>query len=280
MGSPDVVSIAFRVVAFVLLMSACGAAIFRCLFGNLLSASRQPVVRLCVRFAIAAIVAVTAHHALEAARMAGEMDGLFDPALQMIALRSSAGAAFALQIIGLAVLAFGAGRRWLGLTGAVLAVAAFDLTGHTSVNPHRAAAAALLALHLLIVAFWTGSLWPLYLAAGREQPRVTARLIEAFSRIAAWVVPLILLAGVGLTVLLVPSLEVFRQPYGRLLLAKVALFSLLMWLAVLNRYNYGPACETGDTQGFRRTVVSEYIIICGVLAITAVLTMFYSPEAP
>jgi putative copper export protein len=105
-------------------------------------------------------------------------------------------------------------------------------------------------------------------------------LIDTFSRVAAWVVPVILLAGVGLTVLLVPDWAVFKQPYGQLLLAKVALFAVLMALATLNKWTFGPACARGRTRAFKQAVAVEYVLICAVLAITAMMTTFYSPEAP
>jgi putative copper export protein len=96
---------------------------------------------------------------------------------------------------------------------------------------------------------------------------------------AAWVVPLILLAGIGLTAVLVPSLAVFRQPYGQLLLVKVSVFAVLMAMASLNKWRFGPACAEGDTAAFKRIVVIEYVLICVVLAVTAAMTTFYSPEA-
>jgi putative copper export protein len=277
-------SVAFRAVSFVLLLNAAGITIFIAVFGYLLPDSVPATAKLGWRLAIGALVFVAGHHALEAARMAGDMSGLVDPAMQEMTLRSSEGAAFALRMVGLALVALGLrrGARSLavGVTGAVLAVAAFTLTGHTSVSPYRPAAAALLTLHLLVVAFWLGSLWPLYLAAGREPPPVAAHLIDAFSRVAAWVVPVILLAGVGLTVLLVPDWAVFKQPYGQLLLAKVALFAVLMALATLNKWTLGPACARGRTRAFKQAVAVEYVLICAVLAITAMMTTFYSPEAP
>jgi putative copper export protein len=134
-------------------------------------------------------------------------------------------------------------------------------------------------MHLLVVAFWSGSLWPLYIAATKEQPSITARVVDRFSAVAAWVVPLILLAGVGLAVLLLPSLAAFKQPYGQLLLAKVAGFAVLMAMASLNKWHFGPACAAGNTGAFKRTIVIEYALICVVLTVTAVMTMFYSPEA-
>jgi putative copper export protein len=248
--------------------------------------------------------------------MTGEMSGVMDPAMQKMALLSPTGAAFAMRMLGLALVAAGLQRAarsprssarssaatpaitasasppsnpsvqapariaplQLALLGTLLSLAAFTLVGHTSTTPHRLAAAGLLTLHLLVVAFWLGSLWPLYLVAAREQPSVTARVIDAFSKAAAWVVPLILLAGIGLSALLLPSLAAFREPYGQLLLAKVTGFAVLMAMASLNKWQFGPACAEGDTAPFKRTVIIEYLLICIVLAVTAVMTTFYSPE--
>jgi len=289
---PDALSVVLRAISFVLLLNAAGICIFVVAFGrHLVRDSLTTITRLGWRLAIGALVFVAGHHAVEGARMAGDMGGLMDPAMQVMTLRSSEGAAFALKTLGLVLVAVG--LRWgaareqrarlplaVGLTGAVIAAAAFTLTGHTSITPHRLLAAALLTLHLLVVAFWLGALWPLYLAASRESPSTAAQLVDAFSRVAAWVVPVILLAGIGLVVLLVPSMSVFRQPYGQLLLAKVALFTVLMALATLNKWTFGPACAKGQTRAFKQAVVIEYGLICAVLAITATMTMFYSPEAP
>jgi putative copper export protein len=289
-GGPDALSVALRAVSFVLLLNAAGIPIFIAVFGRLVPDSLPAITELGRRLAIAALVFVAGHHALEAARMAGEMGGVMDPAMQAMTLRSSEGAAFALRMVGLVLVATGLrrgarsriphGRSALAIAGAVLSLAAFTLTGHTSVTPYRPAAAALLTLHLLVVAFWVGSLWPLYLAASSEPPPVASQAIEAFSRMAAWVVPVILLAGIGLTVLLVPNWAVFKQPYGQLLLAKVTLFAVLMALATLNKWTFGPACARGQTRAFKRAVAVEYVLICAVLAVTAIMTTFYSPEVP
>ncbi|MBV8804296.1 MAG: CopD family protein [Sinobacteraceae bacterium] len=284
--SPDALSLAFRAVSFVLLLNAAGIPIFLAVFGRG-SFGFSPdcaavIARVGWKLAIAALLFVTGHYVLEAARMAGEMSGVLDPAMQSMALHSSQGTAFVVRMAGLVLIAASlplAGPR-IALLGSVLAIASFTLTGHTSVNPYRPAAAALLTLHLLVVAFWMGSLWPLYLAADREPHGDAARLIDAFSRIGAWLVPIIFVAGLALTALLVPSLSTFEQPYGQLLLAKVAIFAVLMALATLNKWRFGPACEVGDTRAFKRTVVLEYALICLVLAITATMTMFYSPDSP
>jgi putative copper export protein len=293
---PDALSVALRAVSFALLLNAAGIPIFIAAFGRLVPNTVPAIGRLGWKLAIGALVFVVAHHTLEAARMTGEMSGVLDPAMQKMALLSPAGAAFALRVVGLLLIAVGLrmtarspqhvssrvsatnGGLRVALVGALLAVAAFTLVGHTSITPHRLAAAVLITVHLLVVAFWVGGLWPLYMVATKELPSVTSRVIDAFSMAATWVVPLILLAGIGLAALLLPRLATFNQPYGQLLLAKVAGFAVLMAMASLNKWRFGPACAQGHTVAFKRTVLIEYILICIVLAVTAVMTTFYSPE--
>ena len=315
LDNPDLWSVVARAISFVLLLNAAGVGIFIAVFGRLVPHSLPAVYRLGGGIAVAALIFVALHQALEAARMAGELSGAMDPAMQKMAILSSTGAAFAMRMAGLAILVVGMwrGARWPEIAGAtrasagragalattagiqtvspdafgspavvigvLLATTSFALTGHTSVNPHRAASAVLLMLHLLVVAFWLGALIPLFIAAGREQPQVAARLIEAFSRIAGWVVPGILVAGVGLTALLVPALSVFTQPYGQLLMTKIGLFAVLMGLAAFNKWVFGPVIAQA-ARAFRYTVAAEYVLICAVLAVTAAMTTFYSPEAP
>jgi putative copper export protein len=95
-------------------------------------------------------------------------------------------------------------------------------------------------------------------------------------------VPVILLAGVAMAALLLPNLAALRQPYGRLLIAKVIGFALLMGLAAANRWRLGPALAqrtTGSERRFRRSLAAEYVLIAAILTITAIMTSFFSPEA-
>src|SRR6185437_17091655 len=107
-----------------------------------------------------------------------------------------------------------------GVTGAVLVAVSFTLTGHTSTSSWRWLLAPLLLAHLLIAAFWFGSLGPLYLVTLRESGERTARVVALFSAAAFWLVPLILVAGIAIAVLLLPSVAALRQPYGLLVIAK------------------------------------------------------------
>ncbi len=284
---PDVVSVILRALSFVLLFQAAGVAIFVAVFGRRLASSQVSVRRLGQAAAIAAIVLVAAHYALEAARMAGEMSGMWDPTLQGMAWNSRAGTALICRLLGLLLIAVGlqeASVRWtiLAVGGTVLATGAFALTGHTSVNAHRAALAPLLMLHLLVVAFWFGALWPLYVASLRETPAPASDIIERFTAVATWLVPVVFLAGIVMAVLLLPNLQALSEPYGELLIAKVVGFAVLMGLAAANKWRLGPALVHGPAQSgrwFRRSVAAEYVLIAAVLTITAVMTSFFSPEA-
>lgn len=284
---PDLISVILRALSFVLLFQAAGVAIFVAIFGRRLASSRASVCRLGQAAATAAIVLVAAHYALEAARMAGEMSGMWDAGLQGMAWNSSARAALICRLLGLLLIAVGlrgGGGRWtvMAVGGVLLATGAFTLTGHTSVSMHRAALAALLMFHLLVVAFWFGALWPLYLVSLRETPARASDTTERFTAAASWLVPVILLAGILMALLLLPNLQALSMPYGELLIAKVVGFAVLMGLAAANKWRLGPALVQGTVQSgrwFRRSVVAEYVLIAAVLTITAVMTSFFSPEA-
>jgi putative copper export protein len=283
---PDILSVILRALSFVMLFQAAGVAIFIAIFGRRLASSHETVRRLGRAAAISAIVLVAGHYAMEAARMAGEMSGMWDPALQGMAWNSPARAALIGRLLGLALIAIGllgAGVRGtvVALGGAVLATGAFTLTGHTSVSVHRGTLAALLMFHLLVLAFWFGALWPLGIATLRESPARAADIIRRFTALATWLVPVVLLAGLAMAVLLLPNLSALSEPYGELLIAKGLGFALLMGLAAANKWRLGPALVSATAQSgrwFRRSLAAEFVLIAAVLTITAVMTSFFSPE--
>lgn len=219
--------------------------------------------------------------------MSGDFGGVLDASLQGLVLRSSTSEALALRLAGLGIVVLSLLRtsaargRAFGVIGALLAAIAFTLTGHTSVNAHRAVLAPALLAHILIGMFWFGSLVPLWLVSAREPQATAASVIETFSRTAVWVVPLLLLAGLLMTAILVPGWSTFAQPYGELLIIKLILFAGLMLLAAANKRRFGPGIAQGLPSAaprFRATVAAEAVLICVVLVVTACLTAFFSPE--
>ncbi len=293
LGLPDILSVLLRVLSLILVLQAAGAALFAAMLGRDLDGSRRATRQLGRIAALAGAVCVAGYLALQAGRMAGDLSGVLDGSLLELALTSPAGGAACLSLLGLALIAVGLSfdgpgaradselSRSAAVVGAALVVASFALTGHTSVSPHRWILAVLLSVHLFIVAWWFGALPPLYLASLKESPARAGRIVDRFSSVAAWLVPGILLAGLAIAALLIANLSVLRRPYGELLLAKLGGFALLMGLASLNKWRLAPAiarAEGGALLAFRLSVAAELALIAAVLAVTAVMTTFFSPE--
>lgn len=285
-AAPDIVSVVLRALWFVLLFQAAGAALFVAMLGSGLSDSSADIRRVGVWAGVLAIVFVCGHYCLEAARMAGDFSGMADASLQGLVLRSSTSEALALRVAGMGLvilsLSMAAPRgRAMGLIGALLSGVAFTLTGHTSVHSQRPLLAVLLLTHVLIAMFWFGSLWPLWLVSAREGRERAGRVVESFSARAVWLVPLLLVAGLVMTALLVPAWGTFLKPYGELLIVKGVLFVCLLGFAAANKRRFGPGIAAGVPNAagrFRRAVAAEGVLICVVLAVTACLTTFFSPE--
>ncbi len=281
--SPDAVSVALRALGFVALLQSAGSAIFVCLFRRSLGASARAIRRLGIWSAALALPVLLGQLLLEAARMAGELGGVLDWTLQRLVLISPVGATCAARLLGLALIALGLatrGRRTLLASGAgsLIAAASFALMGHTAVHPDRLLLAPVLVTHVLIAGFWLASIPALYLATRLDPGHQAGRLIEAFSRVAVWVVPLLALAGLLMACALVRQRAVFGQPYGWLLLGKALGFSALLGLAAANRWRFGPAAVLGAPRALRRSLLAEYLLLLGILAATATMTSLFSPQ--
>ena len=280
-----------RAASLLLSLQAAGTALFAALFATMLVQSRAALVRGALRLAAAAALVVLACLAAEPIRLAGDMDGMTDPALYRMVLHSALGLSFGLRLLALlcagvtlwlsrdASSAVGPAPKIAACVAVGVTAGAFILTGHSVDVNDRSLAAGLLGVHLLIVMFWLGSLWPL-LHVVRYEPSAAAQgIIGRFSSLASWSVPLIGVAGLGLATLLLPNWAALARPYGVLLLGKLALFLLLLLCAAANRWRLGPAAGQGGSaaSAFRRMVMLEYALIALVLVATALMTTFYSP---
>lgn len=280
----DSIAIAVRALAFMAMLQAVGIFLFIAFFGSQARALCAELRATAKWVAVAGLLLVAAHQLLEAARMTGTLDGIMQASLHRRALLSGTGLANGLRLAGLlAVIAATAmsGRRssMLGLLGGVLVAASFATTGHTATHSLRALLAPLLALHLWVLAFWFGALWPLY-RISRLQAGAAAVIVNRFSRLATWMVPAIALAGIAMAAAIMPTWQALWTPYGLLLLGKVFGFALLMGLAALNKLRLGPALAQGSekaSRALRGSLIAEFILIAIVLAVTATMTAMFSP---
>ncbi len=280
--APDVVSVCLRALSFMALLQASGICVFVSLFRPYLAQSEAGIRRLGVFSAAAALPLLAGQYLLEAARMTGEMAGSLDVSLQHLVLRSPMALTLAARIAGLALIGVALrirGRHSVaGAAGVLLVAASFALMGHTAVNPWRPLLAPAVTAHVLIAAFWFGALPALYIVTKRDAPGVAGQAIEAFSRFAVRVVPILAVLGLMMGVIFIRHVAVLREPYGWLLFAKLIGFGGLMGLAAANKSRFGPAVAAGEPKAFRQALIAEYAMIAVILSITAALTALYSPE--
>ncbi len=191
----------------------------------------------------------------------------------------------------------------VGVLAAALALTP-ALSGHAAAGPHAALGAVVGVLHFSAAAVWFGGV---VLLVTCMLPRADVGVLEAvprFSSVAFTAMVVIVVTGMVQSWRQVGSLQALGQSaYGRLLVAKVAVFLLLIAVAGRSRVlvrrrlmaralvgtaaphqqaaDAGPAPLSDDAGALwllRRLVLAEVIIAIVVLAITAMLGIATPPE--
>ena len=192
-------------------------------------------------------------------------------------------AAVALTLL---ILALESVRGWLAvlaLPAGLVALGSLALTGHALTAGPLWLTAPVLAIHVLMAAFWLGALWPLWQAVGRRRPEAALDLLRRFSAIAIPAVALLVAAGATLAVLQLGRIgELLTTAYGIRLLSKLAFVVLLLLLAALNRFWLTPALAAGRTHATHRLRASiglEIGLGIAILAATSSLGEVPPPRA-
>lgn len=191
---------------------------------------------------------------------------------------SSAGFA----LCGFAALRTGRLARGLGAVGAVVAAIGFPLAGHAATAEPRWLAAMALTVHALAIAFWLGAFWPLRVLL-TERGMGPAEAVTRFSRGALFGVAVLLVAGIVLAALRLPSpAALVGSDYGRLVLAKIVGFAVLLALAAWNRQRLTPRLAAGQARAgvaLSRSILAEMGVAALVLGLTAMLVRTPPPGA-
>src|SRR4029079_11652649 len=140
--------------------------------------------------------------------------------------------------------------------------------------------APLLLVHIAVAAFWFGALWPLREVALGERAEQAGAAIAAYAKLAARLVPAVLICGALIGLVFIRSVAELATAYGALVLGKAAAFGVLMYLASLNKGRYAPgvaAGEVGAGRSFRRAAAVEWAARAAVLVATALMTALYAP---
>lgn len=183
--------------------------------------------------------------------------------------------------------------RRLALGAALALVASLAWTGHAASTPHALGYLHLAAdvLHLCAAAGWIGGLVPLALLfrAGRQAraPVSAAAELEAARRFSALgiacVAALILSGSINAWILVGSVRGLIDTTYGWVLMAKLAVFSVMLAFAAINRFHLTPklAGKAGvEARGealrrLARNSVIEVVLGFVIFAIVGVLGMLH-----
>ncbi len=173
----------------------------------------------------------------------------------------------------------GSSALWWGVT-----VLAGGLLLTFSLQGHGAALGSLLAvvidlIHIAAMAAWLGGLLPLFLVM-RSTNLPASLLIPRFSRVALVSVASLVLTGLYNAYVQVGTLEgLTATTYGRALLFKSAIFSILIGLGALNLVGFSPGLADAGGKAARhiRTIVRIELALGGLVLLAAGLLMGVSP---
>jgi len=176
-------------------------------------------------------------------------------------MRSRIGDAFWLRAAGLLLLAATVTTWRIGSAvaaiGALLVVASYAAMGHSMLFAPRQEIAALVAVHLSVVAFWVGSLPPLLWVSHRGDGAGAARLIQDWSKAAIWAVSAMIASGMLLSWYLTLRMDrIFDAWHGWALAWKVLAVLAALGLALWNRQRHTPALARGDAGAGARLAAS------------------------
>ncbi len=281
----DSLVVLLRAAIFISVLQAAGVVLLLGLFRKNLTISKLSICSLGKRAAFISALTILVRYLIEPIRLTGSMTGIFDFSIHEFLITSGFGItqfsrALGVIILGISLLGHPNIREKTGLFGAILIVISFCFMGHTATSEQHWIISILLTVHVLLAAFWFGSLLPLHLISSLETAAIAGKLIENFSKVAIYTVPIILLAGLGMAILLLPSINSLRTTYGMLLLSKIIGFAALMCIAAFNKFKLGPSISTGSRHSllhFKRAISFEILLIVVILTLTAIMTTLYSP---
>jgi copper transport protein len=178
----------------------------------------------------------------------------------------------------------------LGSAGAMLLVP--GIAGHANTTSPRALALLLDWVHLAAAAVWVGGLVGLLVLwrSTRDLLRVAllSLVVPRFSRIAFVSVLLLIGAGIGASVLHMPTLSAFWQTsYGQALGIKILLLAAALLLAAVNLARTKPRLEAAASRPelgrgaavlLRRLVAGETVFVWGAVFAAAVLSSLAPPS--
>ncbi|MBV8845708.1 MAG: CopD family protein [Bryobacterales bacterium] len=178
--------------------------------------------------------------------------------------------------LGIAIFARSRLARWLCPIGAFAILAGAVMSSHSMARlDHRWELAVLTVAHHAAGAAWIGGFPYLLLSLRRSDPAIAATIVARFSRMATIAVPVLVLAGLGMSLAYVGSTAALTgTAYGIMLSSKAIMTVGLLLLGALN-LRIVRAVRAGSTQSLlplRRFAEAELGIGITILLAAASLT--------
>jgi copper transport protein len=258
---------------------------------------RRRLASLAERGAVLGAVALVASAPLRIARIGGGLGALRDDELLGESLTGPIGVSTLVTAVALLVLAGLTGRRGssraldaLGAITGSVALVGFVLEGHTRSQQPRLLMELLDLVHLGAASLWLGGIAALVVAfRARPAPEVLERIVDRFSTLAVVSVLVVAGAGVGMAIIVLPTIgDLVDTGYGLALLTKTALVVPVVAMGAYNRrlvVAARSADEAPDEQASQaepvqaqrrrrrlgRVVGAELVLLLAVVGVTSVL---------
>lgn len=295
----DLVVIGLRWLQFAGAATLFGLALFQLYAPT--DEARPPLRRAGLISAILLLVSAPLGLLAQVVVMAGSLDQALDPAaLDFVVRQTALGWAHvargALALAAAAVLC----ARWRG-RGPTLAVAALGLgacasfawSGHAGATVGAVAPYHLVSdiLHVAAAGAWLGALVAFVILLRRPgADRLAHAALAGFAGVGTGAVAVLAVTGLFNTFVLVGPARIataLDTAYGRLLFVKLALFGLMIGLAVANRYVLTPALGRARTEAetpaalrrLRLSLALETALGAAVLALVAAMGVLAPPAA-
>lgn len=276
----------FRVALYVGLFFGVGGAVFHAFVAETSAAAR----RIAAAFlAIGLLAAPVSLGLLGLDALAQPVSAFLRTDVWAAALGTSYARTIAAAVLSLAAALVSLRTRRDGILSRLAAALAWAgvalapaLSGHASTAPPEILTRPAVALHAGALVFWLGALLPLATLlrrGGTDGGKALAR----FSHAIPWAVAPLVVSGLVLASIQVGApAALWSTGYGAVLLAKLALISLLLALAAFNRWRLTSRAGRGDSQAVRRLaalIAVEMALVVAVLGIVALWRFTPPPRA-
>jgi len=170
--------------------------------------------------------------------------------------------------------------RISGLLGGLLILASLGASGHALSSGWLMTP--VFFIHTLVAGAWLGAIWMLHNILLSGNSSQLTHVLKIFSRIATWIVTILLVSAVILIVFQLNNVtELLMTEYGNWILLKIVVVLSALILAAVNRWKFVPALNEDNQTAFqklRKSVHVEGILLVVVIGITSILVSTEPPK--